>query len=94
VRYSAIAGRYAFLLAGVLDLYEATIEPEHLDFALRLADGLLKRFYDTQQGGFWQTTAADVILRMKSDYDGAEPSGNSVACLAFLNSAESPDALI
>jgi hypothetical protein len=75
---------YAFLLAGVLDLYEATIEPEHLDFALRLADGLLKRFYDTQQGGFWQTTAADVILRMKSDYDGAEPSGNSVACLTFL----------
>jgi uncharacterized protein YyaL (SSP411 family) len=75
---------YAFLLAGVMEIYEATIEPEHLDFALRLADGLLKRFYDTQQGGFWQTTAADVILRMKSDYDGAEPSGNSVACLAFL----------
>jgi len=75
---------YAFLLAGALDLYEATLDPDHLDFALMLADGLLKRFYDTQQGGFWQTTAADVILRMKSDYDGAEPSGNSVACLAFL----------
>jgi len=75
---------YAFLLAGALDLYEATLDPGHLDFALMLADGLLKRFYDTQQGGFWQTTAADVILRMKSDYDGAEPSGNSVACLAFL----------
>jgi uncharacterized protein YyaL (SSP411 family) len=75
---------YAFLLSGVLDLYEATLEPGHLEFALALADSLLARFYDQQQGGFWQTTAKDVILRMKSDYDGAEPSGNSVACLAFL----------
>jgi uncharacterized protein YyaL (SSP411 family) len=75
---------YAFLLGGVLDLYEATLAPAHLGFALALADALLNKFYDAEHGGFWQTTAADVILRMKSDYDGAEPSGNSVACLALL----------
>jgi len=77
---------YAFLLSGVIDLYEATVDPKHLDFALALADGILGRFYDPTPGGFWQTPpgTSDLILRIKEDYDGAEPSGNSVACLAFL----------
>jgi uncharacterized protein YyaL (SSP411 family) len=77
---------YAFLLAGVVDLYEVTLESKHLDFALHLADALLARFYDTSEGGFWQTElgSSDLILRIKEDYDGAEPSGNSVACLALL----------
>jgi uncharacterized protein YyaL (SSP411 family) len=77
---------YAFLLSGVIDLYEATLDAKHLDFALALADAILGRFYDPKQGGFWQTPpgTSDLILRIKEDYDGAEPSGNSVACLAFL----------
>ena len=77
---------YAFLLSGVIDLYEATIEPKHLEFALSLAEAMLQRFYDSEHGGFWQTAAGapDLILRIKEDYDGAEPSGNSVACLALL----------
>ena len=77
---------YAFLLSGVLDLYEATLEPKHLDFAVALADSMLARFYDREQGGFWQSApdARDLILRIKEDYDGAEPSGNSVAILALL----------
>jgi uncharacterized protein YyaL (SSP411 family) len=77
---------YAFLLGGVIDLYEATLEPKHLEFALSLADAMLQKFYDTERGGFWQTApgASDLILRVKEDYDGAEPSGNSVACLALL----------
>jgi len=77
---------YAFLLAGVLDLYEATLEPKHLDFALALAEAMLARFYDTENGGFWQSAAdaTDLILRVKEDYDGAEPSGNSVATLVLL----------
>jgi hypothetical protein len=77
---------YAFQLAGALDLYEASLEPKHLDFAVALADGMLKRFYDKQDGGFWQSEAGapDLILRVKEDYDGAEPSGNSVAALALL----------
>jgi uncharacterized protein YyaL (SSP411 family) len=76
---------YAFLLAGVIDLYEATIEPRHLEFATALADAMLARFFDAEQGGFWQSAdASDLILRIKDDYDGAEPSGNSVAALALL----------
>ncbi len=80
---------YAFLLAGVLELYEATLEPEHLELAVALAEAMRTRFYDEARGGFWQTpaTASDLILRLKDDYDGAEPSGNSVACLALLKLA-------
>jgi uncharacterized protein YyaL (SSP411 family) len=77
---------YAFLLGGVIELYQCTLDPEHLEFAIALADSMLKRFYDPEQGGFWQSPAGtgDLILRVKEDYDGAEPSGNSVATLSLL----------
>jgi uncharacterized protein len=77
---------HAFLLAGVIDLYEITLAPDHLEFAIALAESLLAKFSDTDQGGFWQSPAdaRDLILRVKADYDGAEPSGNSVATLALL----------
>jgi uncharacterized protein YyaL (SSP411 family) len=77
---------YAFLLSGVLDLYEATLQPKHLDFAISLAEAMLAGFYDAENGGFWQSPPGtkDLIIRVKEDYDGAEPSGNSVACLALL----------
>ena len=70
----------------MIDLYEATLEAEHLDFAIALAESMLARFYDAENGGFWQSAAGakDLILRVKEDYDGAEPSGNSVAILALL----------
>ncbi len=50
---------------------------------------MLARFYDPENGGFWQSAAdaKDLILRVKEDYDGAEPSGNSVAILALLKLA-------
>ena len=77
---------YAFLLSGVLDFYAATLDPKQLDFAVALADAMLARFYDQENGGFWQSAAGakDLILRVKEDYDGAEPSGNSVAILALF----------
>ena len=77
---------YAFLLSGVIGLYEATLEPKHLDFAIELADAMLLKFFDLKNGGFWQSAkdANDLILRVKDDYDGAEPSGNSIATLALL----------
>ena len=80
---------YAELLAGTLDLYETTLEPAHLDFALALAAAMLARFYDPANGGFFDSAAGapDLILRVKEDYDGAEPSGNSVAALALLRLA-------
>jgi uncharacterized protein YyaL (SSP411 family) len=77
---------YAFLLGGVVDLYEATLEPRHLEFAVALAETLLAKFYDQEHGGFWESAsgAKDLIFRVKEDYDGAEPSGNSVAVLVLL----------
>ncbi|HTI98050.1 MAG TPA: thioredoxin domain-containing protein, partial [Dongiaceae bacterium] len=80
---------YAFLLDGVVQLYETTLVPAHLDFAVALAEALLARFYDPENGAFWQgpSGSEDLILRLKDDYDGAEPSGNSVATLALLKLA-------
>jgi uncharacterized protein YyaL (SSP411 family) len=77
---------HAFLLDGIIGFYEATLEPKHLDFAIELADSMLAKFFDPENGGFWQSAndAKDLILRVKDDYDGAEPSGNSVATLALL----------
>jgi len=80
---------YAFLLDGVIHLYETTLAAEHLDFACELAAAMLAKFYDPVRGGFWQSPAGadDLILRVKDDYDGAEPSGNSAATLALLRLA-------
>jgi len=80
---------YAFLLSGVLELYQTTLEARHLQFAIELADTMLQKFQDAEHGGFWQSPAnsVDLILRVKEDYDGAEPSGNSVAILALLKLA-------
>jgi len=80
---------YAFLLDGVIQLYEATLDPGQLEFASELAEAMIAKFYDPANGGFWQSPAdtANLILRVKDDYDGAEPSGNSVATLALLKLA-------
>jgi hypothetical protein len=80
---------YAFLLDGVIQLYEATLDPQHLDFACDLAGAMIVKFFDPANGGFWQSPAGtgDLILRVKDDYVGAEPSGNSVATLALLKLA-------
>jgi uncharacterized protein YyaL (SSP411 family) len=76
---------YAFYLNGCIDLYEATLDPAVLEFAVALCSGLTEKFYDTKGGGFFTSTGTqDLILRAKDDYDGAEPSGNSVAILALL----------
>jgi len=77
---------YANLLSGTLDLYEATLEPQRLDFAVALAETMLAKFHDAKEGGFYDSAAdtKDLILRVKEDYDGAEPSGNSTAVLALL----------
>ena len=80
---------YAFLLDGVIHLYEATLEPKYLNHACELAVSMVAKFYDPADGGFWQSPAGtnDLILRLKDDYDGAEPSGNSVAVFALLKLA-------
>jgi uncharacterized protein YyaL (SSP411 family) len=77
---------YAFLTWGLIELYEATYEPQYLETAVELADEALTRFWDPGQGGFFfaPEDGEDLILRKKEVYDGATPSGNSVAMLNLL----------
>ena len=76
---------YAFFLSGIIDLYEVTLDGTYLSSAVAVADAMIEQFFDSKHGGFWQsdTEASHLILRLKEDYDGAEPSGNSVAMLAL-----------
>jgi uncharacterized protein len=84
---------YSSMLDGTLHLYEATLSPKHLDFCIDLAEGMIKRFYDEKAGGFYQNGGGDtnLLMRLKEDYDAAEPSGNSVASLALLKLAKITD---
>jgi hypothetical protein len=77
---------YAFFVQGLLDLYEAGFDVRRLEAALELTELMVARFEDTAGGGFFATAAGQgtVILRLKDDYDGAEPSGNSIAILNLL----------
>jgi uncharacterized protein YyaL (SSP411 family) len=72
---------YAFLAWGEIELYQSTFEPEHLERAIRLTDSMVDRFLDADRGGFFFSAAgkADLIVRQREVYDGAVPSGNSVA---------------
>jgi uncharacterized protein YyaL (SSP411 family) len=81
---------YAFLIAGLLDLYEATGTPRWLEQAIAL-DQTLQQFYeDKEHGGFFMTSAdhEELLAREKPSYDGAEPSGNSVELLNLLRLQE------
>ncbi|MBI3303402.1 MAG: thioredoxin domain-containing protein, partial [Deltaproteobacteria bacterium] len=81
---------YAFLAAGLLDLYEATFEPRWLREAIALHRVLETHFWDKQGGGFFMSAddSETLLAREKPNYDGAEPSGNSVAILNLLRLAE------
>ena len=77
---------YAFLIWGLLELYEATFEVSYLETALDLNKDLIKHFWDEDCGGFYSTAddSEKLLVRHKEIYDGAIPSGNSVAMLNLL----------
>jgi uncharacterized protein len=77
---------YAFLTWGMIELYEATFKAEYLKFALALNKDMLKYFYDEDHGGLflYGSDSEKLIVRPKDVYDGATPSGNSVAAMNFL----------
>ena len=80
-RQTAYLDDYAFLIAGLLDLYEADGDLRWLKEA-RALDVVLERDYEDRPGGGFFRTAADqvsLLTREKPTYDAAEPSGNSVA---------------
>ena len=86
VRIAAFLDDYAFLTWGLIELYETTFEVSYLETALDITSDMIKHFGDGENGGFYFTAddAEEVILRKKELYDGAIPSGNSVAMLNLL----------
>jgi uncharacterized protein YyaL (SSP411 family) len=56
---------YAYLLSGVIELYQARLEPRDLEFAIALAESMMAKFYDKENGGFWQSSASDRRLRRR-----------------------------
>jgi len=80
---------YAFLAWGLVEVYEACLEEMYLQSALELTKTTISRFWDDKDGGFYFTAKGteNVMPRRREVYDGAVPSGNSVALLNLLHLA-------
>jgi uncharacterized protein YyaL (SSP411 family) len=84
---------YAFFTQGLLDLYETDFHLPYLQAAIKLTEKQLELFEDKSGGGLFSTAVGDssLVMRMKDDYDGAEPSGNSVTACNLLRLAQMTD---
>ena len=85
----AFVDDYAFMIWGLLELYQATYDTDYLKSAQELNQSLVHHFWDRLEGGFFFTSdsAETLFERRKTIYDGAVPSGNSVAMLNLLRLA-------
>jgi uncharacterized protein YyaL (SSP411 family) len=83
------ADDYAFVIQGMLDLYEASFQPKWLSFAFELQATLDAQFFDSESGGYFTVTGRDpsILLRMKEDNDSAEPAASSIAALNLARMA-------
>jgi uncharacterized protein len=92
-RFDGHLDDYAFFVQALIDLYETTGERQRLTDAVRLTHRQVQLFSDDIGGGFFETTGDDrsVMVRMKEQYDGAEPSGNSVAVSNLVRLARHTD---
>ena len=77
---------YAFMADGLLELYQATNELNYLREAMALASQMVELFWDDEGGAFFQTgrDAEAMVVRTKPYFDGAIPSGNSIAASVLL----------
>ncbi len=82
--FEANVDDYSFVVWALLELYEATFHTKYLQKALEYHSHLFSHFHDDKNGGFFFTSsdAEELLTRPKELYDGAIPSGNSVA---FIN---------
>jgi uncharacterized protein YyaL (SSP411 family) len=80
---------YAYFIQGLLDLYEASFDVRWLTWAGKLQVKQDELFWDAERGGYFNSSASDphLVLRLKEDYDGAEPAPSSVAALNLLRLA-------
>lgn len=88
-KYYANVDDYAFLIYGLIELYEATFDTKYLKHALFLNDEFIQLFWDKVNGGFYFTPedGEKLLFRTKEVYDGAIPSGNSIALLNLIRLA-------
>ncbi|KYK34175.1 MAG: thioredoxin [Theionarchaea archaeon DG-70-1] len=79
---------YAFFVWGLIELYETTFNVKYVKTAVTLTEYMVTHFWD-DEGGFYQTSdvSESILVRQKQSYDGASPSGNSVAALNLLRLA-------
>src|SRR5712692_6467303 len=84
---------YAFFIQGLLDLYEASFDVRWLEWAVRLQELQDQMFWDAKAGGYFSTRGTDpsLLIQPREDYDGAEPSPNSVAVMNLLRLAQMTD---
>jgi uncharacterized protein YyaL (SSP411 family) len=77
---------YAFLIFGLIELMQADPDPAWLQWAIRLQQRQDELFWDDERAGWFSTTGRDrsVLLRMKDDHDGAEPTASSISVLNLL----------
>lgn len=89
-RYAAHLEDFAFFIQGLLDLYESSLDIRWLKTAINLTEQQNALFYDKKQGGFFDISGTDksILIRTKESYDGAEPTGNSIAILNLLRLAQ------
>ena len=80
---------YAYFIQGLLDLYEASFTLRWLSWADVLQEKMDELFWDEVRGGYFNSAAGDasIVLRLKEDYDGAEPAPSSVAAMNLLRLA-------
>lgn len=85
----AVSDVYACVAWGMLELYEATLEPPYLAQAIMLSERMNDLFWDSSAGGYFiaGVDAADLPVRVKNIQDGAMPCGNSVAAMNLLRLA-------
>jgi uncharacterized protein YyaL (SSP411 family) len=84
-RHAGLLEDHAFLAAALVDLFEATGDARYLREGRALHAEMSRSFADRDGGGFFRTPAGheELIAREKPSYDGAEPTGNSVAALTL-----------
>jgi uncharacterized protein YyaL (SSP411 family) len=77
---------YAGLIYGLTELFQADGDPAWLEWALELQHRQDELFWDDVDAGWFSTTGTDpsVLLRMKEDYDGAEPAASSIGAFNLL----------
>ncbi|MGM0545872.1 MAG: thioredoxin domain-containing protein [Bacteroidota bacterium] len=87
VAIEAHADDYAFVIWGLLELYEATFDAHYLEWAISLNQQFVDRFWDEEKGGFYFTSAdaEELLGRKKEIFDGAMPSANAIAMMNLLH---------